>query len=434
MWVEHWNNTTNTPLWRHTVTGDVWLSDFSRKDQRVYYINPKTGERTYVKPFVSANEGYDDVATDIHRQKHQASTSKLRKYNNMVKRALINKAVAKYRRHNSNCWRIRVLDIACGKGGDLGKWMHHNDVEYYGFDASAKSIGGNTRDNANARASKYRKQGRFIRFENLDARRHISWSKLFQTRFHIISCQFALHYFFTTEKLGNMFFKRVSDALEPGGIFIATFSNASEVLRHLYFGKTGLPDYCKVTPMVPYHNGSEPIPYKFYLKGSVPNITEHAVRLRPFEKALNFNHMYVPVHVGSFSTFEYSNPTFPALDPYERAVANLYMAHMSIRDNKSTVYWGIRQYFKTWHGFDKEIMSEEQHRQCWRSLYESVKSLPKFRYLVLRILREYPCRVSRNHFKMLFKANEVDFNNIKTSEEALVWLRGIHSALNRNLT
>ena len=153
----------------------------------------------------------------------------------MVKRSLINKAMAMLRKQNPCLWKVTVLDVACGKGGDLGKWMHHKEVDYVGFDASVKSIEGgkvvgkdgrtyDMKDNARMRAKKYQKRGRSVRFEVLDARRHLSWTKFFDKKFDIVSCQFALHYFFTSERQGHMFFKRVADALVPGGIFIATLS------------------------------------------------------------------------------------------------------------------------------------------------------------------------------------------------------------------
>ena len=443
MWVEYWNEKVQRPYWKHTQTGEVWESHYSEKKKIAFYVNPKTGKKTLEKPFKSAHEGYDDVATDANRHKHQQSTARLREYNNMVKRSLINRAVHALKKNNSCLWKIRVLDVACGKGGDLGKWMHHREVDYVGFDASVKSIEGgkvmgpdgrayDMRDHARARAKKFQQRGRSVRFEVLDARRHLSWTKFFDKKFDIVSCQFALHYFFTSERQGNMFFKRVADALVPGGIFIATLSNAAQIMRHMYYGEGGgLPDYCKVTPLVPSRTDGEPIPYCFFLKGSVPNIVEHAVSLRALDKALLFNNLEVPHgrHVGSFSTYEYGNPDFPSLDAHERAVANLYMAHMSVRTNKKYPFQTIDTYATHWGTFDDSVRRREHHERCWSVLEDAAaKDTRQFRQMFKHVLEEYPCVVTRNRFRTLFNANKATFMEITDVEGAKAWVSGVRDA------
>ena len=436
MWVEYWNEKDQRPLWRHAKTGDVWESHYSAEKKTTFYLNPKTGEKALKKPFKSAHEGYDDVATDNQRRQHQESTKRLREYNNMVKRSLINRAMRMLHAKNQFLWKVAVLDVACGKGGDLGKWMHHKEVDYVGFDASVKSIEGgkvvgedgrtrDMRDHARARAKKYQQRGRSVRFEVLDARRHLTWTKFFDKKFHIVSCQFALHYFFTTERQGHMFFKRVADALMPGGIFIATMSNATQIMRHMYFGESGLPDYCNVTPIVPYRDDGEPIPYCFFLKGSVPNIVEHAVRLRTLDKALLFNNMEVPSgrHVGSFSTYEYGNAAFPSLNAHERAVANLYMAHLSVRNQKKHPFRTVGIYATHWGTFDEDVMRPEQHQQCWQALAVAAREdVHKFKHMLRRVLEQYPCAISRNRFRAIFNANKTTFLEIKDVAAATQWV------------
>jgi len=50
------------------------------------------------------------------------------------------------------------------------------------------------------------------------------------TRFHMVSCQFALHYAFASQCSANTFFRTVAAALLPGYYFIATLPNAPQVV------------------------------------------------------------------------------------------------------------------------------------------------------------------------------------------------------------
>lgn len=57
----------------------------------------------------------------------------LKNFNNWIKSVLI----AKFgRREGDDSPRIRVLDLGCGKGGDLHKWTRAGTEEYVGIGAS----------------------------------------------------------------------------------------------------------------------------------------------------------------------------------------------------------------------------------------------------------------------------------------------------------
>jgi hypothetical protein len=56
----------------------------------------------------------------------------LKRFNNWVKSVLI----AKHgRRENADAPKVRVLDLGCGKGGDLPKWSKAGTAEYVGIGA-----------------------------------------------------------------------------------------------------------------------------------------------------------------------------------------------------------------------------------------------------------------------------------------------------------
>lgn len=159
--------------------------------------------------------------------------------------------------------RLRVLDLACGKGGDLGKWIiHHRGIDnYVGIDVARGSL----RDAAK-RAQKIGlaklKRCSFICADlgsdvpgRIGRRRNklLSWKLTASTalesvpyfepiqgggilptdKFDVISIQFAIHYMMSTRQRARRFFKTVATLLEIGGNLIATTIDARVVLEHL---------------------------------------------------------------------------------------------------------------------------------------------------------------------------------------------------------
>jgi len=48
--------------------------------------------------------------------------------------------------------------------------------------------------------------------------------------FDLVSCQFALHYSFSTEARARRFLANVAGRLKPGGHFVATFPHANRIV------------------------------------------------------------------------------------------------------------------------------------------------------------------------------------------------------------
>jgi SAM-dependent methyltransferase len=162
---------------------------------------------------------------------------------------------------------IRVLDLACGKGGDLGKWVLHPRTisNYVGIDVARGSL----RDAAIRVRDMRRKlktctftvadlgadvPGRLKSPKKSQMQKLLSWSlqdepeyatappefKLVrgggvsqQDKFDIVSIQFAIHYMMSTMPRARRFFNTVSELLEIGGELIATTIDARVVIDHL---------------------------------------------------------------------------------------------------------------------------------------------------------------------------------------------------------
>ena len=178
----------------------------------------------------------------------------LRKFHNNIKANLIidycKKANAK-----------KLLDIACGRGGDLSKWLNKNlNLTYiFAFDNHKQSIyssikKGGDFDGAIARflnikndiiKNKHYKKLPFIQFSYLNM---LSPNILFELNkqdsnkiYDIVSCQFALHYFSQNDIILNNVLNLVSQKLNKGGYFIGTATDGDLINNILNYGNVNIP-------------------------------------------------------------------------------------------------------------------------------------------------------------------------------------------------
>jgi SAM-dependent methyltransferase len=162
---------------------------------------------------------------------------------------------------------LRLLDLACGKGGDLGKWiLHPRGVQnYVGIDVARGSL-----VDAAIRARKLRQKLKRCSFICADLGADVpgrlktpshkrmqklpTWSlerdgnhasdvpefKLIRggaisqnDKFDVVSIQFAIHYMMETKKRALRFFQTVSELLDIGGNLIVTTIDARVIVNHL---------------------------------------------------------------------------------------------------------------------------------------------------------------------------------------------------------
>ena len=88
-------------------------------------------------------------------RKTDSSIKGLRSYNNWVKSVLIKK-------HAPSERGFKILDVGCGKGGDLQKWRHQNPSLYVGLDPADVSI---QQASGRYREMKHKSRGRLFHAE-----------------------------------------------------------------------------------------------------------------------------------------------------------------------------------------------------------------------------------------------------------------------------
>ena len=182
----------------------------------------------------------------------------LKKFNNWIKSVLIGKFA--YRPQDRP--GAKVLDIGCGKGGDLNKWKQARIQLYVGMGKLAKrykvhqinvrpDIAENSIQQAEERYRRLNRPpfaGRFfahdcysvsrLRFRNVvgltSDQRPISDvlpSDLAGREFYDnVTMQFCMHYAFESASKARMMIENVSRYLRPGGVFIGTIPDSALLL------------------------------------------------------------------------------------------------------------------------------------------------------------------------------------------------------------
>ncbi|KAI8958734.1 guanine-N(7)-methyltransferase [Daldinia sp. FL1419] len=191
----------------------------------------------------------------------------LRSFNNWVKSTLIQKFspdedhtpgahergrdMAVARDHE-----LLVLDIGCGKGGDLGKWQQapQRVQLYVGLDPADVSIeqakeryrnmthrGGGRGGRGGHRGGRHQPPPFDARFYvkdcygesigDIDIIRQVGFdhSPMGRSGFDIVSMMFCMHYAFESEEKARMMLQNVSGALKKGGRFIGCIPNSDVI-------------------------------------------------------------------------------------------------------------------------------------------------------------------------------------------------------------
>jgi len=190
----------------------------------------------------------NDVYYDRKVKRDKFASNAMMKYHNDIKRQLIKKYTGE-----------SVMDLACGKGGDIQKYIDQGFKRIYGLDSNRDNIE-NPVDGIYARLMDRRmKNGRYVfltydlsnefnieKIENADDKyvanviyghkkdallgKYVNFAV---DKFDLVSCQFAIHYFFESEKILDNFLNTVNLNTKDNGIFIGTCLNGELVKRAL---------------------------------------------------------------------------------------------------------------------------------------------------------------------------------------------------------
>ncbi|KDE06696.1 hypothetical protein MVLG_03042 [Microbotryum lychnidis-dioicae p1A1 Lamole] len=165
----------------------------------------------------------------------------LKNFNNWIKSVLINK-YGRPQPSPSNAhmfdrkgaWKgdWKVMDMCCGKGGDLLKWSKAGVKEYYGLDVAGVSV-----EQARARYQDMRDRrfnAHFIRADCFGtAITEILEPGQLDPLFDVVSMQFCMHYAFESSDKARRMLKNVADSLRLGGTFLGTIPDSDKLMDKL---------------------------------------------------------------------------------------------------------------------------------------------------------------------------------------------------------
>ena len=256
-------STTADRIWR-SIINPVLMSDMielakGNTDKRDFYDQKiaamnKTIDHALIVEVNKENKYY---------QKQTRLASTMRDYHNFIKSNMIYTYCNKM--YNSNI-QLSVLDIACGRGGDINKFYYTAVASYVGIDIDAEGIKSPV-DGAVSRYNRQRKKkpnfpdmyfiqadGRALleydtqvkALSGMDDRNKKLLERFFpspgtdqkKTLFDRINCQFAVHYFLENEQSWKNFKINLNAHLRNGGYFIATTFDAHQVVKAIGKGRS----------------------------------------------------------------------------------------------------------------------------------------------------------------------------------------------------
>lgn len=158
-------------------------------------------------------EHYNKIPSVGSQVRKASAIINIRNTNNFIKAKLIGEHVKKGQ---------ALLDLGCGKGGDLTKLERAGVAKYHGFDIAGRSI-----EEANRRAGRVSFQHKIEVFDVYNRELRL------EERVDVAMSQFSFHYSFLRAETLKTALSNVSQNLKKGGVFFLTIPNAEALVRRL---------------------------------------------------------------------------------------------------------------------------------------------------------------------------------------------------------
>lgn len=203
----------------------------------------------------------------------------MKSFNNWVKSMVIQYGLAKLQ---CSPHKVNVLDIACGKGGDIPKWKSSRIKHLVGIDIAGDSVK-HAMERYKERVAG-RKGGFSAEWYACDCFKDDINLLIKAPQIDLVSCQFAFHYCFESEIRARKFFENIAGKLRKGGTFIMTLPDCYAIAKSLaQLQQQGKPpvienEFVKFAfDAPPSYEKCFGIKYRFSLEDSVEDVPEFLV-------------------------------------------------------------------------------------------------------------------------------------------------------------
>ncbi|KHN82523.1 mRNA cap guanine-N7 methyltransferase [Toxocara canis] len=183
---------------------------------------------------------YNAVPEKGITERTQSRIFYLRNFNNWMKSMLIGEFLGRLK--DEGCPQATVLDLCCGKGGDLLKWRIGNVAHLVATDIASVSMEQCESRYKEMKSRDDRRRMFTAEFIVADATKE-RLADLYSKRdieFDLCSCQFSFHYSFESERQARYMIRNAVERIRPGGYFIGTLPDAERIMYCIRNGDSGV--------------------------------------------------------------------------------------------------------------------------------------------------------------------------------------------------
>ena len=307
---------------------------------------------------IDASDYYKNFIRDPGIEGRKASRVLfVRSFNNWIKAVLINKYT------HLLGFDYSVLDLGCGRGGDLIKFFQTKVKLYVGADISEESLKNAMERLKKIKNEKYRDNFKikcYFITEDLSEKNNHLMEKINNVfKFDLVTCNFSLHYHFQSEERVRTFLVNVVTRLCDGGYFIGTIIDDNVIVKRLrnrkYSGNTYINEkfkfgnefyFCQFyQKRFKKSNGPYGIKYGFYLEdsldkrdesGQIKSVKEYLIIFEEFVKLCKEYDLYL-VEKKNFVDFYQEN-----IKQYDK----LFYKMVNMNSSSISQQWEIVQLYR----------------------------------------------------------------------------------------
>lgn len=237
---------------------------------------------------------YNTIEEKGLEERNKSRIVYLRNFNNWIKSMLIDEYLKEIKDNKKQYNApLKVLDMCCGKGGDLFKWRSGRISHLICADLAETSVEQceNRYKDLRDRADKepYRMgplfTAEFIAADCTKTQLRQKYKDV-TIELDLVSCQFSFHYSFESLAQAECLLRNASECLQPGGYLIGTMPDAYEIVTRLE--KSGGLKFGNEVYEITFESRETPFPlfgakYNFHLEGVV-DCPEFLVHFPTLEK------------------------------------------------------------------------------------------------------------------------------------------------------